>query len=479
MKSITFSLGSVAIIDKVNDSYKFFDFLFDGVSGKAKELKEFAKLFVYNKLTNCVAISRILDVYPTELLAQLGFKGNVRERSLYRNLERIGDKNAFLIERYQQLLKNNNLITNEQHFDWSSSYFEGKNAELAELGYSRDHQPGKKQITFGIATGINSVPTALTIQKGNVQDKKHMKVMLRMTSKVLSEGSMLIFDCGANTKKNKEKIRTLKFNYLTLKAKHRKTYGHYIKLFNDGKKETLKIGEAEYQCMKVVEGGETKYIFFSEKLKNDQLRKREKKFKKELDNNDKKLRKVGKGKPLATYISRAGQIIAKGFIQKTLDLKNPYITGLEGFFILECSVDTEPEKILRLYKDRDRAEKLIRDMKEGTELRPIRHWSTKAIIGYLTIVFLTNAITSLTLILAKNPLVKNVKLLKKYLNNLTLTVVYPKNAFRLRILSNVSQEILSILGDFVYTLEKLKAFLCMEKLCFSNKYEDKSLNLRW
>jgi len=46
MKSITFSLGSVAIIDKVNDSYKFFDFLFDGVSGKAKELKEFAKLFV-------------------------------------------------------------------------------------------------------------------------------------------------------------------------------------------------------------------------------------------------------------------------------------------------------------------------------------------------------------------------------------------------------------------------------------------------
>jgi len=50
-----------------------------------------------------------------------------------------------------------------------------------------------------------------------------------------------------------------------------------------------------------VEGGETKYIFFSEKLKNDQLRKREKKFKKELDNNDKKLRKVGKGKPLATY----------------------------------------------------------------------------------------------------------------------------------------------------------------------------------
>src|SRR3989338_8152477 len=48
---------------------------------------------------------------------------------------------------------------------------------------------------------------------------------------------------------------------------------------------------------------------------------------------------------------------------------NPYITGLEGFFILESSVNELSEKILRLYKERDKAEKLIRDMKEGTDLR--------------------------------------------------------------------------------------------------------------
>ena len=71
------------------------------------------------------------------------------------------------------------------------------------------------------------------------------------------------------------------------------------------------------------------------------------------------------------------------------EIKNPFITGLEGYFILESSVDDEPEKILRLYKEKDKAEKLIRNMKEGTELRPIRHWSTNAIIGYLFIVFLT------------------------------------------------------------------------------------------
>ncbi len=50
---------------------------------------------------------------------------------------------------------------------------EGSKAELAEFGYSRDKIPDKLQINFGIATGINGIPTALTIQKGNVHDKKH------------------------------------------------------------------------------------------------------------------------------------------------------------------------------------------------------------------------------------------------------------------------------------------------------------------
>jgi hypothetical protein len=89
------------------------------------------------------------------------------------------------------------------------------------------------------------------------------------------------------------------------------------------------------------------------------------------------------------------------------------------------------------------------------------HWSKKAIIGYITIVFLTNCLISLTRFLSKNSLVKNLKLLKKYLNNLTLTIMYPRNAFRIKILSNISEEILSIFGDFVY------------------RYEDKSLKLRW
>ena len=94
---------------------------------------------------------------------------------------------------------------------------------------------------------------------------------------------------------------------------------------------------------------------------------------------------------------------------------------MEGFFALESSVNDEPEKIISLYKDRDKAEKFIRGLKDGLELRPIRHWSDLAVKGYLLLTFLTN-----------------------FLVNLTLTVANPLNAFRFTVLSNISNEVISI-----------------------------------
>ena len=177
-------------------------------------------------------------------------------------------------------------------------------------------------------------------------------------------------------------------------------------------------------------------------------RKRNKKFKEELNKNESLAKKVKSGKEISRYVSREGHIITKGVIQKQLGkIKNPYITGLEGFFILESSVNDEPYKILFLYKKRDIVEKLIRNMKEGTELRPINCFTKEAIIGYLVIVFLTNCLIQLSYLLNKNTNDKNLKLLKKKLGCLTVTFVYPENNFGYSILSNISKEIRLILGD--------------------------------
>lgn len=152
-----------------------------------------------------------------------------------------------------------------------------------------------------------------------------------------------------------------------------------------------------------------------------------------------------------------GWIVTKGTIQKTIEkIENPFISGIEGYFILESSVDSNPETILKLYKDRGLAENFIRDLKEGAEMRPIRHWSKNAVLGYILIIFLAKFLVNLTLLLTKNPLVKNLKLHKKYLMNLTLSIFYPKNYFKLSLISNFSVEMKALFGNYLRKFGELE-----------------------
>ncbi len=454
------------MLDKIEKDYGYFDFMFGKVGGRATDFQEIVKSLMYNKLTENVSINRIPNFYPDEAFEHLGLDETPAERTFYRTVERLGDKSEVFLELHHQFLVKNNLISKEQFVDFSSTYFEGKKPELGALGYSRDGAPGKKQITFGISTGINNIPTALTIQKGNVQDKKHFNHTFNVTKKVLEKGSILIFDCGANTKTNKEMVRNGDFHYLTLKAKKTKSYKPFIQFFlqekQKGNIQRFEMNGLVYECVKLKKDNEINYIFFAAKLYNEQIQKRDRKHQKYLEKNEKQLNKVKKGKKLGSIITKDGYIILHGSLQKTLgEIDNPYINGLEGFFALESSVDDEPEKILSLYKDRDKAEKFIRGLKDGLELRPIRHWSSLAVKGYLLLTFLTNFLVNLTLYLADKPIVRDIRLLRKFLNNLTLTVTYPPNAFKFTVLSNISSEVFNLFGDFI------------------KKYEDNSLKLRW
>jgi transposase len=328
--NISFNGGSLILIDKVDRAFNLFDSVFKGITGKTKHLIESAKAFINNRLDKCVSVNQITDVYPEELFESLGFKEKPKQRTLYRDLERIGIRDKLIIEKYQQILKRNNLVSDIQFPDFSSSYFEGDKAELGELGYSRDGKSGKKQITFGIQVGENTIPTALTIQKGNVCDKKHFKFMLKLSEKILDKNSLLVYDCGGNSKESKKKIRDLEFNYLTLRPRHRDTYRKYIRKYKESNKETFFVNGAKYKCVKIVEGDEVKYIFHSKNLYKKLKKNRNKKFRKELKNNKKLLEKIKKGKELKRLISEEGYLVMKGAIQKTLDnIDNPFITGLD------------------------------------------------------------------------------------------------------------------------------------------------------
>jgi hypothetical protein len=82
-KNVTFSIGTVALIDKIDSETGFFKSIFEPVMGKARTFIPSIKLLMNNKLGQSVSINRILDFTPDEFQELLGFKDNISERTLH------------------------------------------------------------------------------------------------------------------------------------------------------------------------------------------------------------------------------------------------------------------------------------------------------------------------------------------------------------------------------------------------------------
>ena len=128
--NVNFPIGSIVLIDKIDDEFDFFDSVFGKICEKARGFKENIKLLMNNKISRNVSINQILNVTPKEEFGYLGSKNVPGERSIYRTIERVGENSAVILEKYHLLLKKHNLISNKQLMDWSSTYFEGNKSEI-------------------------------------------------------------------------------------------------------------------------------------------------------------------------------------------------------------------------------------------------------------------------------------------------------------------------------------------------------------
>ena len=126
--NVSFSLGPLALIERIEQEFNFLENILKGLGGKAKTLMETTKLLIYNKLCESLSVCKIKDFYPYELFEKLGFDEDPKERNLYRNLERIGINHTFVLGNYQDLIEIRNLVSEEQFIDFSSSYFEGNSS---------------------------------------------------------------------------------------------------------------------------------------------------------------------------------------------------------------------------------------------------------------------------------------------------------------------------------------------------------------
>ena len=305
-QNVTFSIGNIAVIDKIASETDFFKYVFQNLAGKARDFIPLIKLLIWNKLDESYSIDKLPEFAPNEMLALLGFQHTFSSRTANRTLERIGERSQIILNKYQDWIEKQHLVDKNQLVDFSSTYFEGKNCSLGKRGYSRDDKRDKLQITFGISTGINGIPTMLTVSEGNEQDKTHMKKILKLIQKVCEPGSLIIFDCGGNSRSIREWITKNYFNFLTLMPKHTKQYKKYIAMFEKNTKVTITINDLHYDCIKICEGDTFRYIFFSEKLEQTQLEKKQRKFEKALEKGQKLEEKVAKGKELEQILCPGG-----------------------------------------------------------------------------------------------------------------------------------------------------------------------------
>jgi hypothetical protein len=124
----------------------------------ARVIEPAAKLATARQLSEATAAH--------SLGAVLGL-GAVDEDELYAALDLLGQAQpkieAALAKRH---LQNGCLVL----YDLTSSYLEGRCCELAHHGYSRDGQPGKPQIVFGLLCAADGCPIAVEVFEGNTAD---------------------------------------------------------------------------------------------------------------------------------------------------------------------------------------------------------------------------------------------------------------------------------------------------------------------
>jgi len=431
--NISFPVGTALTVKKYSEKLGF-STIFAKFKKKGISLPNLVNALISYKLSENLSLTRGSDwINRDEVLEEFNLK-SFEQRTLFRAIETIGENYQEVILDLQDILFSQyNFEHTDINMDWSSLILWGDKAKLAKYGYSRDYRPDKKQITFGVTElrkPIN-IPIGLTIAKGNLNDQKHFQTTFDQVKGCLKPNSKTIFDKGANSKDNLNSIIASKMQFLTAKKLNRSD-DKIIEKFWIMKPQSIDSEKGIYG-IKIPFPSRINYLFFSEKLQQENmasaLRKAERQLKEAKD---------------IEFASQKGKLLPKRFrinnvlVNATIEyqtklkslseneafdlVKKASITGREGFFCLMSSQNLTLKEALKLYREKDSIEKIMHSLKNEINLKPLRVWSTKSIYGALLIGYLANLIISL--IRYDEPELKkfSTKFIKISLSNLTVTI---------------------------------------------------------
>jgi transposase len=144
----------------------------------------------------------------------IGITKSFDEDELYANLDWLSQEQNTIEDR---LFKQANKQTVELFlYDVTSSYFEGKQNELAAFGYNRDGKKGKLQIVVGLLCDAKGTPLSVEVFEGNTQDPKTVAAQVEKVVKRFGAKSVtFVGDRGMIKSQQIELLSTVGFHYIT------------------------------------------------------------------------------------------------------------------------------------------------------------------------------------------------------------------------------------------------------------------------
>lgn len=394
------------------------------------------------------------------VLEHYGLK-RFNSKALYRTIELLGqNRERIILELQDRVLQLCDLPSTDIVMDWTSLVYFGDEPNLAKYGYSRDHQPGERQITLGVAQLAPpwNIPLAMTVEAGNINDSNHFRRTYQQVRRILLEHSLVIFDKGANDKRNLTSIELDHNDYLTSK-KLNTCDDKVFQTFDENAWETIDEAEGVY-ALKHTFPSRVNYYFFSRKLKDDH----------EVSLRRLAERKLEEAKSIQHSLD-GGKGLPKRFCLRNplVDVRYDYQTklvqmneeaalrflieelrnGREGCFCLTSSRDMPAVVALERYRAKDAVEKMFHSLKGEIEVRPIRVWSEDAVYGVLLLGFIAQLMICLTRLTVEPARSVATKFITSSLNNLTVTVVLTEDGQKRRFYSNFDPLNQAILGELM------------------------------
>jgi transposase len=325
------------------------------------------------------------------------------EDTLYANLDWLSENQEKIEKKLFRFRHTSTQAKTIYLYDVTSSYFEGKQNELAAYGYNRDGKKGKMQIVVGLLCDEDGYPISVQVFKGNTQDPETISDQLqKLKSNFGIEHVVMVGDRGMIKSTSIDEINALKWHYITAITKPQ------IELLI--KKDIIQLSLFDEKLMEVKQDDDIRYILRRNPARAAEIAK----------TRDEKIEKIKilvqhKNSYLETHKKASVQVALKNIHAKAKQLKisEPLeITGsqriiniviltdklnemaqLDGCYVLKSNVPksvSDKTKLHDRYKDLAMVEHAFRTMKQSfEEMQPVYVRKGKRTKGHVMVCMLS------------------------------------------------------------------------------------------